>query len=221
VGKVNAVSFDTMPLKVIRGQGVDLSIIVNVGADIGGWALAARSVYPNAHLILIEPRRECLPALQTIPNATVHTALVGDSERAAVEFNVHGLQSSVHRNTAGARFGGMATVPMTTLDALVDRCDYLQVDTQGAELLVLSGATRLLSQRPIVQLELNLHRFYDGCPLAHEVIEVMAARGYLLWDLIDPLRRTLDMALGNIDAVFVPEEHPLHANRKWGWGSWS
>lgn len=210
-----------MPLKVIRGQGIDLATIVNVGADVGGWALAARSVYPNAHLILIEPRRECLPALQAIPNATVHTALVGDSERAAVEFNVHGLQSSVHRNTAGARFGGMASLPMTTLDALIDHCDYLQADVQGFELAVLDGATRLLSQRPIVQVELNLHRFYDGCPLAHEVIAVMAERGYQLWDLVDPLRRTLDMALGNIDAVFVPEEHRLHANPRWGWGQFS
>ena len=63
------------------------------------------------------------------------------------------------------------TVPMMTLDDLLDkegRPDFVKIDVEGAELLVLGGATRLLEQQPTIYIEVFREQA-DACRaiLAH------------------------------------------------------
>ncbi|BBD37083.1 methyltransferase FkbM family [Aminobacter sp. Y103A] len=80
--------------------------------------------------------------------------------------------------------GGSEEVGTDTLDhiALVNRfenADLVAADVQGAELLVLKGATGLLAQAKAVIVEVSLQRFYDGGVLQPELRRFLRQHGFI------------------------------------------
>jgi hypothetical protein len=86
---------------------------------------------------------------------------------------------------------------------------------QGYELEVLRGATETLRACEAVMSEVSLFRYTPDTPLADEVIGFLRDRGFVLYDVAGVLRRPLDDALGQMDLVFVKEDHPLRKSSAW------
>ncbi len=62
--------------------------------------------------------------------------------------------------------------------------DFMKVDTQGSELLVLQGATRMLQTSILgVEAEVEFTPIYSGQPLFAEVDSFLRGLGFLLFDL--------------------------------------
>lgn len=57
---------------------------------------------------------------------------------------------------------------------------YVHMDVQGAEVKVLDGAGRLLSEIDLVWMEVSTKEFYKGQPLEKEVYRYMRDRGFVL-----------------------------------------
>lgn len=72
------------------------------------------------------------------------------------------------------------TVKTVRLDDVpeVEGVDYLKLDIQGSELLVLENATRCLSSCLVIQLEVEFLPLYKGQPLFSEVEQFLRARGF-------------------------------------------
>ncbi len=76
-------------------------------------------------------------------------------------------------------------VPCRTLDSLVAAVDptykgfnFLNVDVQGAELLVLSNGLRTLANIDAVCSEINFSELYEGCALAWQLDEFLKQHGF-------------------------------------------
>ena len=73
-------------------------------------------------------------------------------------------------------------VPVRPLDALLagrlDQFSLLVIDVQGAELLVLQGATELLSHLEMVVVEVNFVPRYQGVCSALQIDDLMEAAGF-------------------------------------------
>jgi len=73
-----------------------------------------------------------------------------------------------------------------TLDSLVETNvilppDFLSIDTQGAELLILEGALQYLNQNIVaVEVEINLASVYEGAPLFGQLDEFLRKHNFLL-----------------------------------------
>lgn len=77
------------------------------------------------------------------------------------------------------------TVPTGTLDQFcaergIDRIDFIQMDVQGAELLVLAGAERMLPHLTAIWLEVSSRKIYQDQVLDHEITRFLRARGFAL-----------------------------------------
>lgn len=73
------------------------------------------------------------------------------------------------------------TVPMRRMDNyLVDinNIDFLNIDVQGAELLVLKGMGKLLDGIKWAYLEVNKEPLYVGCALVEEIDEYLLTFGF-------------------------------------------
>lgn len=118
----------------------------------------------------------------------------------------------------GIKFTGRETVSVTTLDKLpIEREKYnmLNIDVQGAELLVLKGSKNTLEGIDIIYTEVNTEEVYEGCAKVDEIdalltdfnrVEtVMTGQG---WGDALYLRKPGPPKIVNVPEVFKPK-HPF------------
>jgi FkbM family methyltransferase len=82
-------------------------------------------------------------------------------------------------------FGEAITVTCETLDGFcaargVPRIDFIHMDVQGAEGLVLAGATAMLPRVGAIWLEVAAQELYRGQPLRDDLDRIMRDQGFLL-----------------------------------------
>lgn len=235
--------FKTLILSALRGLGYDLvpapgrvsltaslrnaarnglapATIFDVGAASGEFSRLARTIFPNARILMFEPLSEFKPRLQATIAECGNMHLVESAvsyESGSTVFNVHPDlvgSSLLLEHEEGDINGKPRQVALTSLDAQAHEHQIsgpflLKIDVQGAELAVLEGAANVLKQTEFVILELSFFRFFENGPLAHELIDWLGARGFVPYDLLGTSHRPLDGALAQVDCAFVPEQSIL------------
>jgi FkbM family methyltransferase len=208
-------------------------VCLDVGAAGGAHLLVmARRVGASGRVLGIEPRPASLRTLRRLVNLAgfagrVELAAVALADRVGaqrlrvplVPTRAH-FTGSTHDPAHAAAFAGLPArqieVPTTTLDALIaaaglDRLDVLKCDVEGAELLVLAGATRVLDTlRPVVILEADdeHQRRFDAT--AQDVLDAVIAHGYRAYRYRRGRLEAVDgVVAGEDDYVFVPAERGL------------
>ena len=137
-------------------------LVIDAGANIGVYTLLlAHLTGPTGRVIAIEPTPKAAERLREnvdrneLDQVQVVEAAVGSAPGEAaltVGFDVS--------NTLTLRPGTseLATVPVTTLDALAPRApSFVKIDVEGYEHEVLNGATDVLAARPVLQVEIAEH----------------------------------------------------------------
>lgn len=79
-------------------------------------------------------------------------------------------------------------IQLTTLDLWADRSDiryvdHIKIDTQGAELMILKGMTKLLRTVRSLEVEVEFNPIYKGQPLFADIDIFLRKRGFVLWKL--------------------------------------
>lgn len=126
-------------------------VVADVGASLGLYTLAfAQKAGADGHIHAFEPDPETAITLrrqvslnQLSQRVTVHEVVIGDHDGAVSFASGHGSESHV-QHEAGAN-GGLPRELRRLDSVLPDRLDVLKIDTEGYELAVLRGATRLLT----------------------------------------------------------------------------
>ena len=142
------------------------SVVVDVGANHGGWARAARGHWPTAAIHAFEPAAD---TFRTLTEATADADIIcvraacsnsrGTSELHSVP-GMPGLSSLHDRDLSGVDLvmTDVEEVPVTTL---ADYChtngiadiDLLKIDVEGHELSVLEGAGELVLEGRIAAIQ--------------------------------------------------------------------
>jgi FkbM family methyltransferase len=100
-------------------------------------------------------------------------------------------------------------VQASTLDNLCERSnfdgliDLLKIDVQGAESLVIAGATKTLPRVGLIWMELSLQPLYEGSVTAEGVIRLCNEQGFMVKRLEEGFSSTNGELL-QVDALFVP-----------------
>jgi FkbM family methyltransferase len=210
-------------LRAISSRGFSPKVVVDVGAYKGEWSRMVKSIWPDCHIIMIEPNLEQRESLQSIAahlSATLYTNLLGAEDGQEVKFHIMGSGSSV--------FPERSDVPRTTetrqlrtLNSILgahEPADLLKIDAQGYELQILAGADKILLNVQAVILEVSLIEVNQSCPLLHEVISYMYERGFVAYDILELHRRPLDGALFQVDIFFSRQDSKLRQDKRFWQG---
>lgn len=210
-------------LRAMRELGFRPRTVCDAGASSGSWTRRFLQDFPGASVFMVEPLAVHQSALATLAQASdrlsVWEGCLGGTP-GTLTFNADGDGSSLLGGHEGNRYGTQEEVRVETLDSLVENgiCpvpDLLKLDVQGYELEVLAGAAAALGTVQAVLAEVSFVRFQEGMPLFHELLAALAARGFVVHDIVALSQRPLDGALAQADVVFLREDHPLRASNRW------
>lgn len=174
-----------------------LKTIVDVGANRGQFALAARAVCPSAAIISFEPlqapadvyrkvfaHKDAVTLLQfaigeNTSDAVMHVSRSDDSSSL---LPISKLQSELFPNTAEkeTQCVQVKRLPEVVSTAEIVQPSLLKIDVQGYEKEVLAGVGNLLQAFTWIYVECSFMELYCDQTLAHEVIAMLAGRGFRL-----------------------------------------
>ena len=197
--------------------------IFDVGAHYGYTSLRFHNEFPTATIQAFEPFLESFKALEEltrdVPEIHRHNIALSDRSGTAL---FHGNKSSatnslLETHPDGPRTWGAGLVE--TLDVVEIQCatldgfmqqrsiaavDILKLDVQGAEPLVMNGASEALSQGriSIILTEIITQPTYIGQQSFADAVSMYFNAGFVLHSLYEPAY-TSDGRLSQIDAIFT------------------
>jgi FkbM family methyltransferase len=175
----NIIDFDDMVSSGLLGTA---PLIVDVGANVGQFANAAKLFFPEARVVSFEPDPETYVDLRVnthgLRDVNLHNIGLGDRE-GVLTFYRHKLSvmssfSVQADDVAGHR--GSTELPVRRLDTVLDsddRPDLLKIDVEGFERQVLQGAWETVTRSRYVLIEVSLGRA-DGAgnlQLLRDIVE--------------------------------------------------
>ena len=202
----------------------DFRTVVDIGANVGQFALFASERYPNANIFSFEPLEDCWSVFDKIfggndrvrlfryaigpydGQASINVTSENDSSSilapAQTQAEVFGTKVKTEQKIEIRRLGSVISEGEIIQPAL------LKIDVQGFELEVLKGCGHLLDLFNELYVEASYVELYKGQPLAGEVIDFLRSRGFEIRGVfnqhVDNLRGPLQA-----DFLFKKTREPL------------
>lgn len=188
-------------LLTAKSKGVNFKpeVVIDIGANRGSWTRTLLGHFPEAKVLLIEASSKHTRSLKklkiTYSNQTDYRiAVLSETSGQQVDFFESGdTGNSMFREQTESYTNAEPTKRETsTLDDLVassfisqTSINLVKIDVQGAELMVLRGATRVLEQASFVQLEYSVVEYNQGGACYWEVDAYLRQAGYAMLDVWD------------------------------------
>lgn len=124
-----------------------------------------------------------------------------------------------------ARYVSSIEVETTTLDKWVEEndinaIDYIKIDTQGTELEILRGGSKILKYIRCLEVEVEFNPIYLGQPVFSDIDKFLRDRDFILWKLTNQVHYSKGVLPGQeigIDSIFYDEikevRHPIYAGQ--------
>jgi FkbM family methyltransferase len=208
-------------LRNLKERGFDPKVVIDGGAHLGTFSLAAKRLFGDAAFHLVEPQPACslaLKALSAKEGFILHQCALADCN-GAVSFSGTS-EPSTGAHVRQVMDSESVTVPASTLDALFagrvsdrDRA-LLKLDLQGYELHALRGAPNLLPAIEIILTEVSFYaQAYE--PRIIDLLSFLDVSGFELYDIASLAGRSRDNRLHQGDFVFARKGSQLLQDTRW------
>ncbi len=130
------------------------------------------------------------------PGSIIYPFAIGDGGAHTLYINNDDATSSIYplNEPFCADFEHLHTLKLASTASLETRrlddvlppetVEFLKLDIQGAELLALQSATKVLARTAAIHCEVEFDQIYAGQPLFHDVQKLLLERGFYLVDII-------------------------------------
>jgi FkbM family methyltransferase len=197
-------------------------VIFDIGANRGNTVIKYANLFPTAKIYAFEPFVGTFEILKDnvkdISNINIFNFAIAEKIGETVFYSNKnedtnsilssskiGLSSDEQVKTIGQTIVNTETIDSFCSIHKIDKIDILKMDIQGAELLALKGAIKLLEEKKIglIYTETYFRRQYNNQPLFHEISKFLADYGYYIQDIYSPIYGKGSIAW--CDAIFLPE----------------
>lgn len=185
------------------------SRVLDIGANVGGFFIETRNLWPNAFYTLVEANERCRPHLDAT-GQRYYIATLGDCAREVDFYTVPSSPTctgnSYYRELTDAYDDSRVVVERKRLVPLSELLpgetfDFIKVDVQGAEMDVIRGGMDIFRSAEHVLMEVSVQEYNRGGPLWGEMIPFMASIGFGSHSVINDLHHPT-MGLIQHDVLF-------------------
>lgn len=201
--------------------------VIDVGANVGQFALSLRSLGFAGDIISFEPNPTVLPVLEKKAARDERWHIIPGGVGASEEtLTLHDTGDSSFASllspneVSEERFGDCVEtrrdheVPVKPLSAWLRRFEpdsgartLLKSDTQGFDLEVLKGCSDLLSTIEAVLVELSYQPLYEGAPTHRAVESYLQEQGFALSGIYPISYHPDSLRMIEADGFFVRDRH--------------
>jgi FkbM family methyltransferase len=205
--------------KLVASERGENQYVIDVGAADGKVSLFLKKKLPKAAIMCFEPNPYIWPKLErNIEGQSIELRKIAVSNKSGVE-EFHITDNNLSSSLLALSEREMLQLPKTHQELLKEKqtkqvkvstldleCMHvasvlvLKLDVQGAELMVLQGATQLLKRTRFILLEMSNHRLYHNGSQYYEVDEYLRNSGFSLSDIIVAFRT--DRRVQEYDAIY-------------------
>ena len=207
-------------LKSLKARGVSPSVIIDLGANVGQFSIAALHLFPGTRVWCFEPNPTALRQLQknirSCNGISTSSIAIGDARgKAVLNINSHSHSSSLLKlgsthveNFPAAREIDAVTVQVDRLDNvfgaedLLGQTVLLKIDVQGFERPAILGASGILHLIDFVVLETSFKPLYKDEAVFNEVLDLMKEKGFKFCGPVGFLESEKTGEILQMDALF-------------------
>ena len=206
-------------LCAVKARGFEPKVVIDGGAHIGSFSVAAQSIFPNAIFHMVEPQPACCQPLQRLCAAKgfiFHQCAL--AEKKGQIYLTRAAEPSTGAHVTLDNRDAILVVA-ETLDALfgsITRNDrpLLKLDLQGYELNALKGGAMFLQATEVILTEVSFFAQAYEPPIA-ALVSFLNDKGFLLYDIASLSGRPRDNRLHQGDFVFVRTGSQLLEDGQW------
>jgi FkbM family methyltransferase len=199
-------------------KSLEISTVLDVGANTGQFACFIRKLLPDAHIISFEPLSDCFAELQkTFAGAHKFQAFnlaLGDQTGEMEVFRNEYTPSSsllpmndLHKeNFPFAQKEHAEKIKIAKLDdlALAIKGNFLvKLDVQGFEDKVICGGKKTIEQATVIIVEMSTSCLYENQPLFGEIYEMLTGMGFQYYGNFDQLLSPINGRVLQMDGIFL------------------
>jgi len=169
------------------------SVVMDVGANMGDFAIQAAARCPLGRVFAVEPMSEYSSLLETnkklnrLSNIEIIRVALGDHE-GEISLSVAGAESGAYFNgTTRREIARLTTLPQLMQERGLDRLDLLKMDCEGSEWDILPAAHAVLPRIRQICMEVHPSRGWT----AEKLAEMLRSTGYEVWYNEPPARSIL------------------------------
>ena len=195
--------------------------LIDVGAHVGLFARSYQACFPSAYMILVEPverfRNQISGNLRKLGAFEILPFAAGSCE-SVEKINVSKLPAATSLLKISEKHeklwpGSSSTVEeviiVKKLDDLIDLSRglsyFLKIDVQGFEAEALRGASSIIRQVKVCQIEVNFELLFVGEASLAEVIGIMTNYGFRLISVFDPIYGLRTRVPASVDLIFIKQ----------------
>jgi len=206
-------------IKLLKNNNI--SIVLDVGANIGQYGSELRSIGYKGKIISFEPTKEAYEKLSKVAkkdsNWEVHNISLGEFDGwTEINISKNSVSSSILNNlpqltesAPNAVFINKEKIQVKKLDSIFDSLDiksqniYFKIDTQGYENMVLEGAKCSLSFITAIQIEMSLVPTYEGVLSFEQMSEKLKNLKFEIFSIESGYYDKQSGRLLEVDGVFI------------------
>jgi len=214
--KVGENAFDPELLKIAEEEIDSHSVVWDIGANVGVFSFAAAFRARNGSVLAVEPdlwlaqmirksialKENSILDVQVLP-----TAISNKNGAATFLIASRGRASNSLESVGGSsQMGGVrerVTVPTLTLDKLMQDFplpDFVKIDVETAEKLVLEGSKQLMADvKPTFYIEV-------GSESSQAVTKIFRDNGYVLFDSSSPRSSRIEIAVCAFNTLAIHKD---------------
>ncbi|MDJ0734441.1 MAG: FkbM family methyltransferase [Nostocaceae cyanobacterium] len=198
--------------------------VLDVGTNEGQFIKTALALMPNVAIYGFEPNPEAVNKLKNTDWGSDKVNILPiacGSENAKLKLNISKfspassllkMEQKHQEEFPGTETEKVISVEVERLDQIVPSLKIdsepflLKIDVQGFELEVLSGASGIFKQTPIIVCEVNLASLYENQCTFDSLIAFMRQHQYRLVDIGNPIRSSYNQEILFLDLAFKREK---------------
>lgn len=205
-------------LNNLKKIGYQPKMVLDIGAYQGYWTRDLLRVFPEASILMIEGQESKRAILSKLINdkCSLEIALLSTKDDELVSFVCDETNSRIQLGNKENLTKTRTLKSVVDAQQLVTPPDFIKIDIQGHEIEAMNGGIEIVKQAEFVLLECTvLDLDGDNHPVILDIMNYMDKLNFQLYDISQFMRRPLDLALFQVDALFIRRDSVYIKDRNW------